>query len=128
MQRGERLLRIDAVRRVLTGLRSLPDRWRATARRRRRRPHRRAPRAVRALPTATPRARRPGPRGPRRAGAGASGHPPAGCLRPTGPGVRRGVEGAGGGPGPTAARRHDAVRVIEAKTDGRELDDDEVDW
>ncbi|MGW8591424.1 thymidine phosphorylase [Dietzia sp. NPDC055877] len=27
-----------------------------------------------------------------------------------------------------AARRHDAVRIIEAKRDGRELDDDEVDW
>ncbi|AWH91580.1 thymidine phosphorylase [Dietzia lutea] len=26
------------------------------------------------------------------------------------------------------ARRHDAVRIIEAKRDGRELDDDEVDW
>ena len=25
-------------------------------------------------------------------------------------------------------RRHDAVRIIEAKRDGRELDDDEVDW
>ena len=27
-----------------------------------------------------------------------------------------------------AGRRHDAVRIIEAKRDGRELDDDEVDW
>ncbi|MCT1640414.1 thymidine phosphorylase [Dietzia cinnamea] len=26
------------------------------------------------------------------------------------------------------ARRHDAVRIIEAKRDGRELDDDEIDW
>ena len=26
------------------------------------------------------------------------------------------------------SRRHDAVRIIEAKRDGRELDDDEVDW
>lgn len=24
--------------------------------------------------------------------------------------------------------RHDAVRIIEAKRDGRELDDDEIDW
>ena len=42
--------------------------------------------------------------------------------------MRRGVEGAAGRRGPTAARRHDAVRIIEAKRDGRELDDDEVDW
>ena len=27
-----------------------------------------------------------------------------------------------------AGRRHDAVRIIEAKRDGRELDDDEIDW
>ena len=30
--------------------------------------------------------------------------------------------------GAGTARRHDAVRIIEAKRDGRELDDDEIDW
>ena len=41
-----------------------------------------------------------------------------------------GGQGAAGGPGarPSSPRRFDAVRIIEAKRDGRELDDDEVDW
>ena len=41
-----------------------------------------------------------------------------------------GGQGPVGGPGagPSSPRRFDAVRIIEAKRDGRELDDDEVDW
>lgn len=42
--------------------------------------------------------------------------------------MNRGVEGPDVSRGPIVARRHDAVRIIEAKRDGRELDDDEVDW
>src|SRR5689334_1521036 len=117
LQRGERLVRPDPVRRMRPGVRPARGRRRGPGGRRGGRGRRRAAAALRPLPPAAARGRRRQPAGGHRGRPGGAQRAAPGRLQPGRPG-----RPAGG------VAVTDAVSLIRAKRDGRRLADDDIRW
>src|SRR6185503_17046702 len=113
MQRGERLVRVDVVCRVRSGVGPAPDRGRPAGRLHLCGPARASADAVRTMPAATARERRPGA---------------ADRDRDRGPAAARAAAGRVRARVSGGVMSFDAVDVIRAKRDKGELSDGQIDW